>query len=71
MHAHMRVVVRHCLVQGTSLMTWVHLQVYPKDSKLKCTFTAWAPVCEYILNQLTVPPTSNWRTNGICIPTTQ
>lgn len=42
-------------------------QVFPKDSGLKCTFTAWKPVCEYILNQMTVSPTSPWRTNGLCM----
>lgn len=42
-------------------------QVFPKDSGLKCTFTAWKPVCEYILNQMTVSPTSEWRKNGLCI----
>ena len=44
-------------------------QVYPKNTNLKCTFTAWAPVCQYILSQLTVDPSSEWRKNGICIPT--
>jgi hypothetical protein len=49
------------------MMGFCMVQVYPKDTGLKCTFTAWAPVCEYILNQLTVPATSSWRQNGICI----
>ncbi len=45
------------------------VQVYPKGAQLKCTFTSWAPVCQYILNQMVVDPTSEWRKNGICIPT--
>ena len=42
-------------------------QVFPKGTNLKCTFTAWAPLCQYILDQLTVSGTSELRTNGVCI----
>ena len=44
------------------------VQVYPKDAQLKCTFTSWAPVCQYILSQLTVDPSSDLLKKGVCIP---
>jgi hypothetical protein len=44
-------------------------QVYPKGANLKCTFTAWAPLCQYILDQMTVSQNSALRTNGVCIST--
>lgn len=57
-------------VWSMSLMcSQVWVQVFPKGAQLKCTFTSWAPVCQYILNQMVVDPTSEWRKNGICIPT--
>jgi hypothetical protein len=42
------------------------LQVFPKGTDLKCTFTAWAPLCQYILDQLTVSASSELRSNGVC-----
>ncbi|CAL8464142.1 g3677 [Coccomyxa elongata] len=56
-----------CSSNPTSTSDPIFIEVFPKDSGLKCTFTAWQPVCQYILNQNTVSPTSEWRTNGLCI----
>ncbi|EIE24891.1 hypothetical protein COCSUDRAFT_65584 [Coccomyxa subellipsoidea C-169] len=56
-----------CSSNPTSTSDPIFIEVFPKDSGLKCTFTAWKPVCEYILNQMTVSPTSEWRKNGLCI----
>ncbi|CAK0786336.1 hypothetical protein CVIRNUC_009549 [Coccomyxa viridis] len=58
-----------CSTTPSTTMGAVFIEVYPKNTNLKCTFTAWAPVCQYILSQLTVDPSSEWRKNGICIPT--
>ncbi|KAK9918030.1 hypothetical protein WJX75_000687 [Coccomyxa subellipsoidea] len=58
-----------CSSNPTATADPIFIEVFPKDSGLKCTFTAWKPVCEYILNQMVVSPNSDWRKNGICIAT--